>query len=255
MKISVITVCWNSVGTVGAALASVAAQRHDDFEVEHVVVDGASTDGTADVVAAFRHAAPGYSYRWLSEKDRGMYDAINKGIALATGDVVGILNADDEFDGDDALASVAAAFRDAAVEGVYGDIRFARDDRTVRYYGARHWRPWMARWGYMVPHPSVYFRRDVFARLGGYRLGYDISADFELMVRYFVCARVPSVYLDRCLVKMRVGGKSTANWRAIVRLNCENVRALRENGIFSCLPMMLPKYAVKVLGLRRGYRA
>lgn len=251
MRISVVTACRNSAGTVGATLESVAAQRVDGFEVEHLAVDGLSSDGTVGILEAFAAAHPGFSF--VSEADRGLYDAINKGIARATGDVVGILNSDDVFDGEDALAAVAGAFADASVDAVYADIRFVNDDgSTRRYYSGRGWRPWMARWGYMMPHPSVYIRREVFARLGGYRTDFRISADFELMVRYFVKARLKTRYLDRSLVKMRPGGISTSGWRANVRLNRENVRALADNGIRSSFAMMLPKYAYKALGYLRG---
>ncbi|MBQ6137897.1 MAG: glycosyltransferase [Kiritimatiellae bacterium] len=261
MKISIITACYNGAATIGTAIESVFAQRGVD--VEYIVVDGGSTDGTAEMVKEYADktrnsqlAARNCTFRWLSESDRGMYDAINKGIGMATGDVVGILNADDVLEGPDTLAHIAAAFgqgsdgRPEPVDCVYADIRFVREDleTTVRYYGAGGWRPWMHNWGYMPPHPSVYIRRELFKRLGGYRLGYSISADFELMVRYLCRNRVRAVYLPECVVKMRMGGKSTKNWRANVLLNMENVRANRENGYFSCFAMMLPKYLFKVWG-------
>ena len=136
------------------------------------------------------------------------------------------------------------------MEAVYADVRFVKEDlaTTVRYYSAKHWRPWMHNFGYMPPHPSVYIRREVFARLGGYKLGYQISADFELMVRYLCRNRVKARYLDESVVKMRLGGKSTKNWRANVLLNVENVRANRENGYWCCMAMMVPKYLFKVWG-------
>ena len=261
MKISLITVCYNSAATIMTAIESVFAQRGAD--VEYIVVDGASSDGTADVVRGFeerarRRSGDGhFAFRWLSERDRGMYDAINKGIGMATGDVVGILNADDLLESPDTLAHIASAFRDG-VDCVYADIRFVRDDleTTVRYYGAARWRPWMHNWGYMPPHPSVYIRRALFERLGPYKLGYSISADFELMVRYLCREGISAVYLPECVVRMRMGGKSTKDWRANVLLNVENVRANRENGYFSCFPMMLPKYLFKVWGFvfRSGRR-
>ena len=251
MKVSLITACFNSAGTIRTAIESVFAQRGAD--VEYIVVDGGSTDGTVDVIREFEPRntpnTRNMEFRWISEKDRGMYDAINKGIGMATGDVVGILNADDILESSDTLAHVAAGFEER-VDALYADIRFVKDDlqTTVRYYGASHWKPWMHNWGYMPPHPSVYIRREVFGRLGGYKLGYKISADFELMVRYLCRNRIRAAYLPECVVKMRMGGKSTKNWRANVLLNAENVRANRENGYFSCFAMMLPKYAFKVWG-------
>ena len=253
MKISVITVCYNSVSTIRTAIESVLAQRNVDFE--YIVVDGGSKDGTIDIIkeyaSRFGHSQ---QLKWISESDEGMYDAINKGIGLAIGDVVGILNADDLLESPNTLEHIAAGFehsRDGkAVDCVYADVRFVKDDltTTIRYYGAGYWRPWMHNWGYMPPHPSVYIRKENFERLGGYRLGYHISADFELMVRYLCRNKIRAAYLPESVVKMRLGGKSTKNWRANLLLNAENVRANRENGYFSCFAMMLPKYLFKIWG-------
>lgn len=242
MKISIITACRNSASTVRRTMESVLAQENVDYE--HIVVDGASTDGTAEVVRAY--ARPGLTV--VSEPDNGLYDALNKGIRLATGDVVGILNADDVFEDETTLARVVAAFDDAT-DAVSADIRFVKDGRTTRYYSGRGWRPWMARWGFMVPHPGVYLRRELFARFGDYRTDYRISADFELMLRYFCVHGVRRKYLPGPVVQMSPGGLSTSGLKAMLLLNRENVRANRENGRFSCLPMMLPKYLYKILGV------
>ena len=286
MKVSLITVCYNSAATIRGTMESVARQRGDEsLEIEYIVIDGGSTDGTVDVIKKFEAArtplphAPNFAFRWLSEKDRGMYDALNKGIAMATGDVVGILNADDRLEDERVLLDVAKAFgegprssfsrsgKDSAspladasamdvgtpVDAVYGDVRFVRGEgtETVRYYSSRPWRPWMHSWGYMPAHPTMYVRREVFAKFGGYKLGYDISADFEWMVRVFCKGRIRVKYVPRCMVTMRLGGKSTAGLKAMLRLNRENVRANRENGYFCCLPMMLPKYFYKIFGYAR----
>ena len=249
MKISLITACFNGAGTLRTALESVLAQRGVDLE--YIVIDGGSTDGTAGLLKEFepRFASAGKDFRWTSEPDRGFYDAINKGIAQATGDVVGILNSDDLFESPDTLAHMASAFS-PDIDAVYADIRFVRDDleTNIRRYSARHWRPWMHNWGYMPPHPSVYARRRLFGSLGGYKLGYRISADFELMVRFFCRNRIRTAYLPECVVRMRMGGMSTKNWRGTLLLNRENVRANRENGYFCILPMMVPKYAFKIWG-------
>ena len=271
----------------------------EGVEIEYIVVDGGSTDGTVELIRAFaeRMSAIEQSdnpnnrtidFKWISEKDRGMYDALNKGIAMATGDVVGILNADDRLEDERVLADVAGAFRngprssfsrsgedtaspldaassldtaspldiaspqdaDSPLDAVYGDVRFVRGEsrETVRYYSSKPWKPWMHYWGYMPAHPTMYVRREVFEKYGGYKLGYDISADFEWMVRILCKAKIRAKYLPRCMVTMRLGGKSTAGLKAMLKLNRENVRANRENGYFCCLPMMLPKYAYKILG-------
>ena len=247
------------------------------LEIEYIVVDGGSTDGTVELIRAFaeRMSAIEQSdnpnnrtidFKWSSERDRGMYDALNKGIAMATGDVVGILNADDRLEDERVLADVAEAFECCEcsecceccecsseknrLEAIYGDVRFVRGEsrETVRYYCSKPWKPWMHYWGYMPAHPTMYVRREVFEKYGGYKLGYDISADFEWMVRILCKAKIRAKYLPRCMVTMRLGGKSTAGLKAMLKLNRENVRANRENGYFCCLPMMLPKYAYKILG-------
>lgn len=254
MKISLITVCYNAEKTIADTIRSVFAQRCS-HEIEYLIVEGASKDGTLRVIEELlkgRKAAAGnVAARLISEPDRGMYDAINKGIRLATGDIVGILNADDRFNGETILEQIAQAFAaQTELDCVYGDVRFVRGESpaTARYYSSGGWRRWMHNWGYMPAHPTVYVRKGVFDRYGGYKLGYDISADFEWMVRVFCRRRITARYLPLCMVTMRLGGKSTAGLKAMLKLNRENVRANRENGYFCCLPMMGPKYLYKIWG-------
>ena len=263
MKISLITACYNSAGTIRTTIESVVSQKGVDLE--YIVVDGGSTDGTVDIVKEYGVKSGGveelgsgertFSFKWISERDQGMYDAINKGIKMATGDVVGILNADDMFESPETLAHIVECFyrvetcRDGErVDAVYADVRFVKDDlqTTTRYYSAKHWKPWMFQWGKMPPHPSVYIRRELFDKLGLYKLGYDIAADYELLIRYLRKAGIKTRYLDECVVRMRMGGKSTRGWKSFKTLNSEIVRTNRENGYFCCFPMLLPKYLFKI---------
>lgn len=251
MKITLITACYNAEKTIGDALASVARQKGVD--VECLIMDGGSTDGTVAQIVAFAERArenAALTVVWQSAPDRGMYDALNKGIARATGDVVGILNADDVLSDEAMLATVAKAFASDEVEAVYGDIRFVRElgGRTVRYCSARWFRPWMFRFAVMVPHPSFYCRRELFARYGGYSLDYRICADFELVMRYLWKHRIRTHYIPRCLVEMRLGGASTAGFRSMVEINREDLRALRAHGYWSALPLIYLKYLFKVWG-------
>lgn len=254
MKVSVVTVCYQSVSTLVDALASV--WRQEGVEIDYHVVDGGSTDGTVELLKTWepKFREKGIAFTWTSESDKGIYDAMNKGLFRATGDLLGILNADDRFEDDHVLADVVKAFTDAdELQVVYGDIRFVRGEgtETVRYYSSRPWRPWMHNWGYMPAHPSIYIRRAAFVASGGYHTDYRISADFEWMTRLLCRQRLRAQYLPRCMVTMRLGGASTGGLRSMLRLNQENVRANRENGYFCCLPMMLPKYAYKILGYLR----
>ena len=271
MKISLITACYNSAATIGTAIESVLSQKSVD--VEYIVVDGGSKDGTVDIIKEYADKTlnsqlltANFTFRWLSESDKGMYDAINKGIKMATGDVVGILNADDVLADDETLKRIAEAFESGGVESggvgervdcVYADIRFVREGNsvevlrnapTVRYCSAKMWRPWMFRFAAMVPHPSFYVRRECFERLGGYSLDYRICADFELELRYLYLAKLKAAYLPECVVVMRMGGMSTAGWRSNMEINREDLRALRSHGIWSCLPLIYLKYLFKIWG-------
>ena len=260
MKISIITVCYNAAKTIRDTCGSVVAQRGVD--IEHIVVDGGSTDGTIREITNYelriangkRH---GFTFKWVSEKDNGLYDAMNKGIRMATGDVIGILNADDVFDGENVLASVASAFRDQGsgigdrVDCLYGNVRFVRElgGRTLRICFARWWKPWMLQWGYMPPHPAIFIRRECFEKWGGYepsRKEYRIAADYELLIRFFRVHRMKARYMPVCTTVMRTGGVSTRDVEARKKLNEEIVKANRVNGYFCIFPMLLPKYFVKI---------
>ena len=278
MKISLITACYNSAKMIKTAMDSVLAQKGVD--IEYIIVDGGSKDGTVDIIKEFasrsvRPASPGcLVIKWISEPDRGMYDAINKGIKMATGDIVGILNADDVLASDDTLAHIAAHFEECQtgenrsdlistvsnkkrIDALYADIRFVKEGEsvealreapTVRYCSAAKWRPWMFRFAAMVPHPSFYVRRECFERLGGYSLDYRICADFELELRYLLLAKLRAAYLPECVVIMRMGGMSTSGWRSNLVINREDLRALRAHGIWSCMPLIYLKYLFKIWG-------
>ena len=275
MKISLITACFNSEATIRTAIDSVLSQKGVD--IEYIIVDGGSKDGTVDIIKEYSTrstCSTRFSFKWISERDRGMYDAINKGIKMATGDIVGILNADDVLASDDTLARIAERFSSGGVvsggvgelsrvervdrvDCVYADIRFVKEGEsvealraapTVRYCSAARWRPWMFRFAAMVPHPSFYVRRECFERLGGYSLDYRICADFELELRYLLLAKLRAAYLPECVVIMRMGGMSTSGWRSNIVINREDLRALRAHGIWSCMPLIYLKYLFKIWG-------
>ena len=260
MKISVITVCYNAVEVIRTAIASVASQRAD-AEIEYIVVDGGSTDGTAREIERFAEelekggGRKNFRLRWISEKDDGMYDALNKGMKMATGDVIGILNADDVFASDDVLAQIAAAFEDPTLDGTYADIRFVKegpDDirtaATVRYCSGKRFRPWMFRFGTQTAHPSTFFRKSCFAKWGAYSLDYGMYGDFELLCRFIWKNRARMKYLPICTTVMRMGGASTDGWRTTLKINRCDLRALKANGCWSCMPFLYSRYLLKIWG-------
>ena len=246
MRVSIITACLNRHTALPTALESVRVQTHAD--VEHVIVDGGSTDGTVNLICGWA-VKVGPRVRWISEPDQGLYDALNKGIRMATGEIVGVLHADDFYADPDVLSKVAALFESSGTDVVYADVRFvsAADlTRKIRYISGRHFRPWMMRYGFMPPHPSIFCRRALFEKLGYYRTDYRISADHELMIRFLWLAGLHTAYLPEAIITMRTGGCSTCSVNARWTACRENVRACRENGIYANLPMQLVKYAVKV---------
>ena len=245
MRISLITVCRNAAATITAALESVARQRLRGHEIELIVVDGASTDATMDRVREFVAGGHTLSVRWISEPDRGIYDAMNKGIRMATGDIVGIVNADDRLDGEDVIQRIADAF-DAATEAVYGDVRFVRGGRTVRYVSGRRFRKWMFRFAVFPPHPATFIRRDCFVRWGGYDDTYRISGDFDLLVRFLRLHGMKTKYVPVCTHAMGVGGVSTTLARHS-EMEREDLRSLRSHGIRSCRALMALRYPLKLL--------
>ncbi|MCZ2134038.1 MAG: glycosyltransferase [Burkholderiales bacterium] len=226
MKISVVTAVFNRVATVSDSLRSSVAQRHRP--VERIVIDGGSTDGTVAAVQGFGEAVAVL----VSEPDRGIYDALNKGVALATGEVVGFLHADDMFNDDEALARVAAALADPNVAAVYGDLVYvSRGERShvVRDWRAGEFSAAKLRHGWMPPHPTLYVRRAVFESVGRFDTTLRIAADYDWMLRLLLAghrvAHIPAVQ-----VRMRTGGVSNRSVGNVLRKSGEDFLALRRNG-------------------------
>ncbi|MHA3842300.1 glycosyltransferase family 2 protein [Sphingomonas aestuarii] len=243
MKISVITVAFNAALTIADTVRSVQSQTFDN--VEHIIIDGLSSDGTQSVVERMSDK----STVFVSEPDRGLYDAMNKGIDLASGDVIGILNADDFFADAASLAKVADHFmRYGDVEAVLGDVAFVNDQlRPVRRYNSARFTPERARWGWMPAHPGMYVTHKAYDRVGRYRTDMKIAADFDFVLRALTCARLPFAHLPEVLVHMRLGGASTENWRSRLIINREVVKACRDNGVYSNLAMVMSKYPMKAM--------
>lgn len=236
MKITVITVTYNSAATVVDTLQSVAAQSHPD--IEHLVIDGGSTDGTLALVQSHGpHVA-----RVVSERDRGIYDAMNKGLALATGEVVCFLNSDDFYPSTTVLESVCKSLTEETVDAVYGDLCYVKQDNVkliVRFWRSSPFKPGLFSQGWCPPHPALFVRRAVYQRFGGFDLRFPIAADMELMARLLEVHRVRSTYINKVLVHMRMGGTTNRSLRNIVQQNREIWGALKLHRLTPSLPSFI----------------
>jgi glycosyltransferase involved in cell wall biosynthesis len=243
MKVSIITVSFNSAATIGETLKSVSMQNHPD--IEHIVIDGGSDDDTRALVK--QHGS--HVAALVSEPDRGIYDAMNKGIRLATGNAIGFLNADDVYQDHNVISLVARIMESGELDAVFGDAVFFRPEapeKEIRRYSSKRFSPERIAWGWMPAHPTLFVRREVFARVGPFSSDYRIAGDFEFVARAF---RQPLryQYIPQVLVRMRTGGISTSGWKSTLLLNREVLRACRENGIRTSWFRILSKYPAKLL--------
>ncbi|UFS71302.1 glycosyltransferase [Geomonas sp. RF6] len=226
-SISIITVVRNARETVEASVRSVLSQ---DYPVQYIVIDGNSTDGTKEVLASFAEGIDTY----VSEPDSGIYDAMNKGIRLAGGDIIGILNADDLYAGSGVLRKIAGVFADPSVEACYTDLVYVdreRPERVVRYWKSRQYRSGLIEKGWMPAHPTFFARRGVYDRFGLFDLDYKIAADAELLMRLLAKKEIHARYVPGVTVKMRMGGTTNRSIRNMVKQNLEIWGAARKNGL------------------------
>ena len=249
MNISLITVTFNSAASLRYTIQSVLSQSYPN--IEYIIIDGASKDDTVSIIKEYEPKFYG-RMRWISEPDKGLYDAMNKGIRMATGDIVGIINSDDFYHRTDVMAKVVNVFQDEAVQTVYGDVRFVNSDnldKTVRYYSSKNFFPKLFRYGFMPAHPTFFTYRRYFEEFGYYKTDYKIAADYELLIRFLYTHKLKSKYLPLDFMKMRTGGTSTASIKSNILLNKEIVRACRANGIWTCMPLLFLKYFIKIFEL------
>lgn len=228
MKISIITAVRNSRATLADALDSALAQDHPDKEL--IVIDGASTDGTLEVVQCYAKQLA----HVVSEPDHGIYDALNRGLRLATGEVVGFLHADDRYADNRVLSRIAATLTDPSITACYGDLLYVRQDdpsRVVRYWRAGDYHRQRLAWGWMPPHPTFYARRTVYQQLGGFDTHYHIAADYDCLLRFLGAGRIACAYIPEVLVHMRLGGVSNRSLNKILQKSREDYQALRCNRV------------------------
>ncbi len=227
MKISVITVSYNSEKTIADTLRSVATQSYKD--IEHLIIDGQSTDQTLCLIEKYRHP----SLILNSDADQGIYDAMNKGISLAIGDVVGFLNSDDFYADAFVLEKIARTFKDPSVDACFGDLVYVSQDnrKLIRYWKSKDFFSGDFAKGWCPAHPTFYIRRSKIAEFGIFDLSYKYAADVEFMMRYLEHGKLNAVYIPYTLVRMRIGGVSNQSWKNIIKQNKEIFLALTKNGV------------------------
>jgi glycosyltransferase involved in cell wall biosynthesis len=242
--VSVITVCRNAAATLEKALSSVRSQSYPN--IQHIIIDGASTDGSQTVAEKGLRSGG----LLLSEPDSGIYNAMNKGLARAEGEIIAFLNADDFYATDNAVQAAVTCYENAQVNAVFGDVAFLKPkdvSQTYRRYDSGRFRPSLIRWGWMPAHPGMFVAKSVYERLGGFKENYKIAGDYEMIARSFAGGLIRYRHLPEILVHMMPGGASTANFSARMLINRETVQACRDNGIYSNLLMVMTKYPAKLL--------
>lgn len=249
MKVSIVTVCYNSAATIRDTIESVLAQDYSD--IEYIIVDGASKDNTLSIVNEYRDRIETV----ISEPDKGIYDAMNKGIKAATGDVVGILNSDDFYESTDALSSVVKAFGEyEKAEMIFGDLVFVKPTdltKVTRFYSLPNYAGWKLRFGWMPPHPATFIKKAVYDRFGLYKTNFKIAADYELFVRLLMVQKIAFQHVDKVLIRMRSGGASTSGLKSSMTLNHEIIRACRANNIYTNMLFLMFKIPFKLIELLR----
>lgn len=228
MKVSIITVVLNNKDCMEDCIRSVLSQTYPN--IEHVVVDGGSTDGTLDIIARYDRLLT----KWISEPDKGLYDAMNKGIRMATGDIVGILNSDDYYANSNIIEKVVQTMSDPSIEACYGDLVYIdrhNPGNIVRYWQSKPYESGLFKIGWAPPHPTFFVRRSIFERFGAFDLQYRLAADFELLVRLLERYKIQSLYLPDVITKMRTGGVTNRSYANIIRQNIEILQACKENKV------------------------
>jgi glycosyltransferase involved in cell wall biosynthesis len=246
MTISLVTVCRNSEASIRTTIESVLSQAYRD--IEYIIIDGNSNDNTLSIVKTYEPQFAG-RLKWISEPDKGMYDAMNKGIRMATGEIVGILNSDDFYNYPYCIETVAKVFGDSSIDACFADVRFVKPEnlsKTVRYYPSKRFHPYRFRWGFMPAHPTFFVRKKYFDEIGYYKTDYQIAADYELLIRFLYTNKLKDQYIPLNMITMRTGGKSTQSWRSNYILNKEIVRACKENEIYTNFFILSLKYFRKI---------
>ena len=242
-KISIITCTYNSALTIADTIISVNNQSYEN--IEHIIIDGLSTDDTLKIIDLNKSN----KQIVISEKDKGIYDAMNKGIQYSTGDIIGILNSDDFFSSTTIIEEIATIFIQKKIDALYGDIHFVNPkdiNKCVRYYSSKIFKPSLFRFGFMPAHPSFYVKKECYDKFGLYSLDYTIAADYELLIRFLYKEKIKTKYLQKDFVTMRTGGVSTNGIQCRITMNKEIVKACKTYGIYTNLFILFIKYIYKI---------
>jgi glycosyltransferase involved in cell wall biosynthesis len=245
-KVSIITVCFNSAKTIRDTIESVLSQDYPD--IEYIVIDGGSSDETISIINEYSDRISAI----VSERDRGIYDAMNKGIALATGDIVGMLNSDDVYASGHAVSELMKKMSDAKADSVFADLVIVDPldlGKALRYYDSSYFTPRKFRFGWMPAHPTFFVKRSLYEKVGFYSLDYKISADYEMLIRLLWVERATYAYLPKPVVRMRHGGASTSGLDRNWLLNKEIVNACKSHGIYTNMGILALKIPRKLLSL------
>jgi glycosyltransferase len=239
--LTIITATYNALPTLREAYASLLSQTHTNWE--WIVVDGASTDGTVEWLSGLADSR----VNWKSEKDKGIYDALNKGIARATGEVIGFLHADDLLASPEVLSEIAARFQDFEIDGIYGDLQYvsAENGRVIRHWKSSAFTYKKLQHGWMPPHPTCYFKKSVYEEIGTFDTSFRIAADYDFLLRSFASGKFQFAYMPLLITRMRIGGASS-KWQNLVKKSREDMRALRKNGMGFPLFVLLRKVVGKI---------
>ncbi|MBM3435328.1 MAG: glycosyltransferase [Bacteroidetes bacterium] len=246
MKVSIVTVCYNSAKTIRDTIHSVINQVYPD--IEYIIIDGCSNDGTIDIVKSYGNKISAF----ISEPDNGIYDAMNKGICIATGDIVGILNSDDFYINQHVISNIVNLFKKSNADTLFADlvyVKHKKTDRIVRYYSGSTFNLNAFAWGTYIPFPTFFVKRQLYLKYGMYKTDYVIAADFELVARLLYCGKVSYAYFPEVIVKMRMGGVSTRNYKSYFISNNEILRACANNNINTNIIKIYFKYFKKGLQL------
>lgn len=243
MKISIITVCYNSATTIEKTILSIASQTYKN--IEYIIIDGNSKDNTLKTIKKYENNIT----KWISEPDKGLYDAMNKGIAMATGDIVGILNSDDTFNSDTVIEEIANFHVQNNIDASVGNIiQHKENGKIVRIYSSRFWKPEKLTIGFMPPHPSIFFKRELFNKYGNYDLGFKIGADYELITRFFLKNNITWKCSGITTTAMLVGGLSSSGTSSYQLITKEIQKALTMNGIFFSPFKIKMRFFWKIIG-------